>query len=650
MSLRTRLIIAFLLLSVGPLTAVTLLSYTSSVRAFESAAEREAEDTAADVGRRMEMVTADLGRRMARIFLASAPDAKTDPADVRQMVAPLLGDSAALLERFEFRPAAPPPPPVGSAGKAAATAGPPPVPPVALAPRAANVPRPPPVVVDVDAIVEQALRVSGAVTAEDGEKFRKEMERHIDEAGLVAMAARASREAAMQAAEAPAATTVEGRQVEVPVQREGRVVGHAHATLNMARTLRSVLALARRERGEIPFAIDRRGDLHTPEDVDRGQLQALNVTAVASPDGGPRRVGDWIVAAERAPGGVTFGIARPIGESLREIRRATMRNLGLGLFVVALALVGIVPISARMTRHLETLTAGVRQLSGGDFSARVPVRSSDEFGDLARAFNQMAADLDRHKAIAVERERLRRELELSRLIQTEMLPRGPLVSGVAEIAGLSLPAREVGGDFFNYFVLPDNRLALLVGDVSGKGVSAALLMANVQATLRARLPYEPDLARLADALDRELEANTPNAVYLTLFIGLLEPDGRTFRYVNAGHNPQFLLRNGGDLAPLSSTGLPIALYAGHGYRETTVAVGPGDLFFFYTDGLVETENEADEMFGADRLQALLARDQDQQVNALLQRVVEAVTTHRGAAEPFDDATLMAMRIGAAGSR
>jgi serine phosphatase RsbU (regulator of sigma subunit) len=650
MSLRTRLIIAFLLLSVVPLTAVTLLSYTSSVRAFETAAEREAEDTAMDVGRRMEMITADLGRRMGRVFVTSAADAPTDPAVVRQLVAPALGDAAALLERFEFRPMAPPPP--------AATVGmvpaPAPVPPVPPAPpgqkapgRQARRPPPPPVIVDVDSIVSAALAATTAGAGKvDAERLRAEMARHIDEAQLKTMAARATREAAMRSTESVPKASVSGRQVEVPVQVEGRVVGHAHATLNMDRTMGTVLSLARRERGEIPFAIDKQGGLYTPEDEDRQRLEAIGVTGeVVQADARPRRIEDWIVAARTTPGGITFGIARPIGESLREIRRASMRNLGLGLLAVALALVGIVPISGRMTRHLDTLTEGVRRLSAGDYSTRVPVRSSDEFGTLAQSFNQMAADLDRHKASAVEQERLRRELELSRLIQTEMLPRGPLSAGMAEIAGLSLPAREVGGDFFNYFMLPDNRLAFLVGDVSGKGVSAALLMANVQATLRARIPYEADLARLADLLDRELDANTPQAVYLTLFLGLLEPDGRTLRYVNAGHHPQFLLRPDGALQPLTSTGLPIALYAGHGYREASVQVGAGDLLFFYTDGLVETENEQGEMFGAERLQELLAAEHLQSVNSLLHKTVESVTTFRGNAEPFDDATLMAMRIG-----
>jgi len=104
----------------------------------------------------------------------------------------------------------------------------------------------------------------------------------------------------------------------------------------------------------------------------------------------------------------------------------------------------------------------------------------------------MAAGLESHQKLVVEQERLHRELELCRRIQTEMLPRTRLRLGLAEIKGISIPAREVGGDFFNYFVLPDGSLALVVGDVSGKGVSAALLMANIQATLRARMPLEND--------------------------------------------------------------------------------------------------------------------------------------------------------------
>jgi serine phosphatase RsbU (regulator of sigma subunit) len=678
MSLRTRLIIAFLLLSVVPLSAVTLLSYVSSVHAFERAAQREATESATEVSRRMEMITADVGRRMDRLFVAGTGTAggptSPDPQMVRQSIAPLLGEAAALVDRVEFHPAPDPPaapetvedtnsvpipiPPSQRGrpdGRRFGRPRPPdaPSPPGNPGPRARSAPGSQVIVMDIPKIVEEARRAAtdaGVTTADPkiGAMIDQQIERQLaaNQEGLKAMAAALSREVAARGAGDRIPVEVEGRRVEVSVQKGGRVIGRANATLNLERTMPTVLAFARRDQGEIPFALDRQGVLYTQEPADKTQLVTLGLerTAAVAAEGTPRRNGDWIVVARKAPSGLIFGIARPVAASLREIRRASVRNLGLGLLVIALAFIGTIPISHRMTQHLTTLTRGVRQLAGGDFSTRVPVRSSDEFGALAGAFNQMAEDLERHEARAVEQERLRRELELSRLIQTEMLPRTPLRSGPAEVGGVSIPAREVGGDFFNYFVLPDGRLALLVGDVSGKGVGAALLMANIQATLRARLPHENDLAQLADRLDRELDRNTPGGVYLTLFLAILDADGRLLRYVNAGHNPPFLLRPSGRIEPLGSTGMPIALYAGHGYAEARTVLNPGDLVFFYTDGLVETESETGDMFGDDRLQEILATDRTEGIDAVMHRVEQHVATFRGRADLFDDATMMALRI------
>jgi serine phosphatase RsbU (regulator of sigma subunit) len=653
---------------------VTLFSYLSSVHAFELAAQHEATESATDVSRRMEMITADVGRRMDRLFgagaAATAGTINPDPQMVRQSVAPMLGDTASLVDRVEFHPVPEVPTPTALADSNSVPIPIPPVrhrgpdgrrfgPPGGPGGRGSfGPPRPPPpgsqvIVMDIPKIVEEATRAAteAGVAAADP-KIRAMIDRQIEQElsanrqGLEAMAAALSRDAAARAAGDPLPVNIEGRSIEVSVQKDGRVIGRANATLNLDRMLPTVLGFARRDQGEIPFAIDRQGALYTPEASDKARLQTLGVerTAPVAAAGTPRRTGDWIIVARKAPSGIIFGIARPVAASLREIRRASVRNLGLGLLVIALTFIGIIPISHRMTQHLATLTRGVRQLAGGDFRTRVPVRSTDEFGALAGAFNQMAEDLERHEALVVEQERLRRELELSRLIQTEMLPRTSLRSGPAEIGGISIPAREVGGDFFNYFVLPDGRLALLVGDVSGKGVSAALLMANIQATLRARLPHETDLAQLADRLDRELDQNTPGAVYLTLFLAILEMDGRLLRYVNAGHNPQFLLRGSGGIEALGSTGMPIALYSGHGYTEARIALTAGDLLFFYTDGLVETENEQGDMFSAERLQTILAAEQAQGIDTVLHRVEEQVTAFRGQAEPFDDATMMALRI------
>lgn len=662
MSLRTRLIIAFLLLSILPLSAVTAFWYASSVNAFERAAEREAAQTAMEIGRRMELVTNAVGRRMDRVFAASANPAEPNPEGLKQRIA-MLGDAAMLLESVEFHPmaeeAASQPVPAPAPVPPAPGAPPPPPPPAPGVPGVRGVPPVPPaprankrIVVDVRQALEEARRAATEGAASGGFDLAPLIDTAIAasipaaEAGLAAVAESIAREAERATRAERIEVELSGRAIEIPIKKQGKIVGKANAIMNLDRTLRSVLALARREQGEIPFAIDQRGTVYTPSAQHRATLDSLRIgdTALRAAAGTPARLDDWIVVARKDPSGLVFGIARPIGESLREIRRMSWRNLSIGLGVIALACIGIVPISHRMTQHVSSLSAGVRQLAGGDFKARVPVRTHDEFGALAAAFNSMAADLERHQALVVEQERLRRELELSRLIQTEMLPRAPLRLGPAEIKGVSIPAREVGGDFFNYFPLADGRLALLVGDVSGKGVSAALLMANVQATLRARLPLETELARLADGLDREIDANTPRGVYLTLFLGILDVNRGILQYVNAGHNPQFLIRAAGGLQPLSSTGLPIALYPGQGYRATTVEIGRGDLLFFYTDGLVETENERGDMFGAERLEALLEQVHADGIDRVLESVERSVRDFRGGAEPFDDATMMALRI------
>jgi serine phosphatase RsbU (regulator of sigma subunit) len=668
MSLRSRLIIAFLCLSVLPLSAVTAFWYASSVNAFERAAEREASQTASEIGRRMELVTNAVGRRMDQIFAASADPAAPNPERLQARMA-MLGDAAMLVDRVEFHPmeeesgngGKPAPPRVESPSAGGLNRGPrppsaPEVPPIQSVP---GTPPPPPtpalpktIVVDVAKVMEDARRAAKAGAASAGVDLGPLVDSAMAagipgiEAGMAAVAEAVARGVESAAKDQRAQLDVSGRQIEVAVKKHGKVVGKANAIMNLDRTLGSVLALSRREQGEIPFAIDQRGTLYTPIADQRPTLERLQIaeSAKKATGGVPTRIDDWIIVARKDKAGLVFGIARPIGESLREIRRMSWRNLSIGLGVIALACIGVVPISHRMTQHVSSLSDGVRQLAGGDFKARVPVRSRDEFGTLATAFNSMAADLERHQALVVQQERLRRELELSRLIQTEMLPRAPLRLGAAEIKGVSIPAREVGGDFFNYFALPDGRLALLVGDVSGKGVSAALLMANVQATLRARLPLETELARLADLLDREIDANTPRGVYLTLFLGILDVERGILQYVNAGHNPQFLLRASGGLQPLSSTGMPIALYPEHGYTESVVEIGPGDLLFFYTDGLVETENERGEMFGAERLEALLEAAHTDGIDKVLEDVERTVRTFRGKAEPFDDATMMALRI------
>jgi serine phosphatase RsbU (regulator of sigma subunit) len=671
MSLRTKLILAFLALSVVPLGAVTGYSYVSSVRAVHQAAHKEAELMAVEMGRRMELVTEDLSRRVDR-FAELAPPESADGSPhlfvraLPEVAARALGETAMLLEKLEFIPHGTDevPAPAAEPRERGRGAG------RSMPQRAAPPPAPPPpstasgerIAISLPKVIEE-IRAARS----DRDPARAELVELVEKQVMTGLAAGA--QAAAQAtahglrigmaelarvlADRHDATSRRhallrtGVPLDVPVMRAGVVVGTISASLNLERVLRTVLSMGQREQGEIAFAIDRHGEIHTARPADRAIVETLGLDRTRQ--GGTRQAANrnWVVVMREDPAGITFGMARPVGDSLHAIRLAAGRNLGLGLLVIVLAVAGIMPLSGRMTRSVSMLTEGVRRIARGEFDARVPVRSRDEVGELTRAFNQMAEDIQAHQRLVVERERLQRELELCRQIQIEMLPKNPLQFGLDEVRGISIPAREVGGDFFNYFVLPGGDLALLVGDVSGKGVSAALLMANIQATLRARLPLEPDLVRLIDLVDREIERTTPGGVYVTLFIGILNPQTRVLRYVNAGHNPQFVLRPRRGLERLGSTGLPVGLFAGHGYREARVPLEGGDLLFFYTDGIVETENEAGEMFGTERLEALLLAEHDEDADPTLERIDRTVRAFRAAAEPFDDATIMALRLGVA---
>jgi serine phosphatase RsbU (regulator of sigma subunit) len=443
-------------------------------------------------------------------------------------------------------------------------------------------------------------------------------------------------------------TQMSGKRLAVKVERDGQLVGQVNADVDMPKLLATVFAKTSRERGEVPFAVAESGELYTRTPAAKQQLESLRTSAISAGSApGTTVLPDWIVATTTDPtgSGLKFGIARPVGDALVELRTTSARNAALGLGFIGLALIVIVPLSAGLTRNLDTLSAGVHRIAEGDYSARVPVRSKDEIGRLAVAFNQMAADVEQHQKSAVSQERIRRELELGRQIQHDMLPRGSLMLGLTEIKGVSVPAREVGGDFFNYFQLRDGRIALLVGDVSGKGVGAALLMANLQAALRTRLALGQDLASLAQELDVDIDRTTPGPVYATLFVGILDPAARRLRCVNAGHNPQYVLRTDGRLERMESTGRPIGLLSGGGYVEQSFDLGAGDVLFFYTDGCVEAENASGDMFGWERLEQALAGAAALGADQVMAKVEAEVSRFRAGVELQDDATMMVVKVG-----
>jgi serine phosphatase RsbU (regulator of sigma subunit) len=683
MSLRLRLVLLYLVLAVLPLAGITVYYYLSSERALREAVAAEGRSLAADMTRRLESTSEDLGRRLERASRlpfapASAEDEEARLAQRERLLEHFraeLGDWADLVESFEIVPAPPPPPAPPRPDAPGPDRMPPPRLPqgevVVVEPEADpgspnpthprlvwhQILRGEELTPEQERVLAEGAESQARAFAERLERRLREVEREIETAPDPAAKARElGRQALVLGGKALAALIrnkeeihdLLRRELDFQLVHEGEALGTLQARVRGRRLIERTLARTPRDRGEIPFAVDEAGEVHTADAGERERLVQLGVPGITDPKLDSqvlRTSGDWVLVTRRdAESGLTLGIARPIGESLRELRLTALRNLGYGLALAGLACVGIVPISRRMTRNLATLTEGAERLAGGDLDTRVPVRSRDEFGRLAETFNQMASSLRAQQEGLLERERLRKELEMSRLIQEELLPHEPLCLEFAEVSGISLPAREVGGDFFNYFTLADGSLAVLVGDVSGKGVPAALLAANLQATLRARLPLERDLATLAASLDEQVEASTPGSVYVTLFMAVLSRERRTLRWVNAGHNPQFLLRAEGGAEALGSGGRPLGLLPGGGFEPGERALGEGDALFLYTDGLTDSENPAGDYFGRERLEELLREAGDAPAGVLLGRIEEAAQRFRDGVEAGDDATLVVLRL------
>jgi serine phosphatase RsbU (regulator of sigma subunit) len=608
MRVRAKLILSFLCLAVLPLATITLYSYISSLRALRSVAEQESSVLASDMSKRMESVSRDITGQLERIASfefsrVMAMDWKDREAAMEALTNRLknqLGENASFLKSLQFTPMNIP-----------------------------SFPRPKP------------RDYQGTMNRTAQGDMPDDIV--IDFPG----------EPPGQGADNPANNKwpplppFPMGQFNTEVRSGNELLGKVSAEISSQRLLRHVLMRTQPSQHEIPFAIDSKGELYATNPNDVKKIQALAIPQPEDKSVIQQKVttsDDWILVTQKDPSSdLTFGIARPIGDRLGELRRTTVRNMGYGLAVVALALVGIIPLSSRMTRNLTVLANEAENLAHGDLTARVQVTSKDEFGELAQAFNNMAQDLKENQINLIKQERIRKELEMCRKIQEELLPRQILRSGAIEVKGISIPAREVGGDFFNYFSMPGNTMGLLIGDVAGKGLPAALLMANLQATIQARLPLELNLVKLAEQLDIEISKNYSEN-YLTLFIAVLDTESLKLRYVSAGHNPQFLLRNNGSAEQLQSTGRPIGLLVGGGFQEKTVSLENQDSLFFYTDGLVETENENGEEFGMERLETLLVGERTCSFEGMLVNIENAINQYRGGIEAADDATMMLLKI------
>lgn len=318
------------------------------------------------------------------------------------------------------------------------------------------------------------------------------------------------------------------------------------------------------------------------------------------------------------------------------------------LLVELVALAIGISITRTMTSAVHYLYESTEKVQAGDFSYRIPIKGHDQLSDLGRRYNQMIENLERLLKVAKENERLQADLDIAIAVQEQLYPRSvPSVEGLQLTARL-IPAKSVSGDYYDYQRIDSGTVAFAIGDVAGKGISAAILMANVQSAMRTQLRVfsernEPVCtATMVSQLNKHLEANTTTEKYATFFFGVYDERTQEIITTNAGHLPPILLRNG-EAKRLDVNGMVVGVFPFAQYDASRVKLETGDLLLLFTDGITEPENEYGEMFGEDRLIETVLRVSSKSNEEILNEVFDAVRQWTFAPDSADDMTMLIIR-------
>jgi phosphoserine phosphatase RsbU/P len=394
--------------------------------------------------------------------------------------------------------------------------------------------------------------------------------------------------------------------------------------------------------------------------------------------GTPLPVVDWTSGEQQKAGAVLRVETRPsvlyarLFAALGDFATGVEYTLFFAAVVFAILELLALWIGTRLTR---TVTGAVAQLynatehiNRGDFSHRISVKSHDQLATLANSFNSMTASIENLIEEQKEKERLQNELTIAQEVQTQLYPQHISQLASLEVFGFCRPARTVSGDYYDFLTLNSEKLILAVGDVSGKGISAALLMATIHSAVRAysldsmptlqpvgtgvagarvlpaseRNGAEASAGAMLSLLNHQLYQSTPTEKYATMFLGIYDGHERKLTYSNGGHLPPIILGKDGSVRRLEQGGTVVGLFAHRTYPEASVALRQGELFVAYSDGVTEPENDFGE-FGEQRLIDLVWEHRDQPLARISEIVTGAVADWIGANEQPDDITLVLAR-------
>jgi serine phosphatase RsbU (regulator of sigma subunit) len=452
-----------------------------------------------------------------------------------------------------------------------------------------------------------------------------------------------------------------GGELSKPVSEGGSIVGRLRARVAVSRVLQRALTPEHTHGGDIPFVADPDGNLFVGNPEDKELLGEVSLEASPTPDFAPtgRALKDWILAEATDPeSGLTFGVARPIRDSLRDLRNTALRNSAFGLGMIALAMFGIGILSHRMTRNLALLEEGADEMAAGNLKARISVSSRDEFGQLAATMNRMAQELGRNQQRLVEEERLRREEELqkrlleaenerktreleeARELQLSLLPKTLPQHPEIDIAVFMKTATEVGGDYYDFFQ-DDGALTVVIGDAAGHGVRAGTMVTVVKGLLTARAGHL-ELPSMLQEATRAIKQMNLGRMHMAVSMVRVR-EGRILAS-SAGIPPPLIYRAAtGATEEVGLAGMPLGSLQDAAYRQWDSELQPGDTVLLMTDGFPELLDRERNQVGYPRVRQLFASSAAREPEAIITELSAAVEEWTGGEPPDDDITFVVLK-------
>jgi len=357
----------------------------------------------------------------------------------------------------------------------------------------------------------------------------------------------------------------------------------------------------------------------------------------------------WMAYMPITSSGWSLGVLFPQDELMADITSLNQIVLFLGITGLILLAVAVVFIARSITRPLRHMAKATEHIGAGNFDIELPpVKTGDEVGRLSEAFSFMRESLKEYigelTEATVSRERMESELKIAHDIQMGILPKKfpPYPERTEfDIYATIKPAREIGGDFYDFFFVDDEHLCFVIADVSGKGIPAALFMALTKTLLKAKATMGLATDKIISRVNEDLCIGNDMSMFVTVFCGILNVKTGEVQYTNGGHNPPLLIKGSGDVAYLEKSGeLLVGAMEEAQYTARTITFGPGDSLFLYTDGVTEAMNERNELFSEERLQKELSECQDKNVDHMVSEVMQKIEGFTGSAPQSDDITMM----------